>query len=199
MRRSFEALLELEGPPLVLKADNGSCFVAELVADLLAAHQVLLLRSPPGTPAYNGSIEAGAGSIKIRAHHLAAAAGRAACWSFDDVEAARLEANEVRPGGVGRPSRAERWDARAPLASGLREELRAQLARRAAEERVRRGLDAGAELADDVAQEVQRVALAGSLRALGLLSSRTISIPARRGPRRSEARRGNPEEVSSST
>ena len=50
------------GPPLVLKADNGSAFDNDQVRGLLAAWGVTLLLSPVRRPQYNGSIEAANGS-----------------------------------------------------------------------------------------------------------------------------------------
>jgi len=81
------------GPPLVLKTDNGSHFTEGHVGKLPSAPGVTVLLSPPNTPRYNGSEEAGIGSLKTRALHIAAAQGRADHWTCDDVEAARIEAN----------------------------------------------------------------------------------------------------------
>jgi hypothetical protein len=196
VRAAFSALLEREGPPLVLKADNGGCFVADVVADLLATHAVLLLRSPPGTPQFNGACEAGGGAIKTRAHHIAAAHGRETCWSCDDVEAARIELNEnARAWHSSAPTPGEAWRRREPLSPALRAALRAAVARRVAAELGGRGLGLCAIVDDKITQEVARAAIAGSLRALWLLSSRTTTIPALRGPRRTD----KPEEVISST
>lgn len=197
VRAALSALIEREGAPLVLKADNGGAFVAAVVGDLLVANDVLLLRSPPYTPSYNGACEAGGGSIKTRAHHLAAARGREAAWSCDDVEAARIEANDApRAEGV---TPGELWRGRSPLGADLRAALRADVARRVALELAARGLGLCATVEEEIIQQVARAAIAGSLRASSLLSIRTTSIPARRGPRRTDRGRGKPEEVTSST
>jgi hypothetical protein len=64
------------GAPLVLKADNGSAFIAEATRDFLSLVGVNLLFSPPHTPRYNGSIEAGIGSLKTRTERHACRASR---------------------------------------------------------------------------------------------------------------------------
>jgi transposase InsO family protein len=199
VRAALSALFKREGAPLVLKADNGGGFIAAAVADLLAAHKVLLLRSPAYTPEYNGACEAGGGSIKTRAHHLAAAHGREACWSCDDVESARMEANEApRTNG---PTPGERWRGRSPLPAWLRASLRDDVARRVSDELAARRLGLCATIDDRIIQQVARAAIAGSLRERSLLSSRLTSIPARRGPRRTDKRegKGKPEEVTCSS
>jgi hypothetical protein len=49
---------------------------------------------------YNGTREVGIGSLKTRAEHEAAWNGRPGEWTGDDVEAARMQANELsRPRG----------------------------------------------------------------------------------------------------
>jgi len=94
----LEARYRQFGAPLVQKADNG--FAAESTRKLLERWGVLLLLSPPHFPRYNGSIEAGIGSMKARTDHHAARSGRPGEWSCEDLEAARLEANETgRPWG----------------------------------------------------------------------------------------------------
>jgi transposase InsO family protein len=106
-------LFLLHGAPLVLKLDNGSAFRAELTQQLLAQWGVVSLYSPVRRPQYNGSIEAGIGSLKIRTAEQAARQGRAEQWSWDDLEAARLQGNELsRPRGVRGPTPDEMWAAR---------------------------------------------------------------------------------------
>ena len=83
------------GAPLVLKSDNGSAFVASAFEALLAGLRVWQLLSPPRLPSYNGSCEAGIGSMKARTHHQATRLGRAGEWTCDDAEAARQQANQT--------------------------------------------------------------------------------------------------------
>jgi hypothetical protein len=117
--RVVEALTILfveHGAPLVLKSDNGSAFGAEVVQDLLATWGVKTLFSPPHMPRYNGSIEAGIGSLTTRTDLHAARQGHPGFWGWDDTEAARQEANvTARPQGEHGPSPDEAWDRRTPI------------------------------------------------------------------------------------
>jgi hypothetical protein len=70
------------------------------LALLLEKYGVFSLLSPTYYPEYNASIEAGIGSFKTRAHHEAARHGHPAQWNCEDVEATRLQSNELsRPWG----------------------------------------------------------------------------------------------------
>lgn len=104
------------GAPLVLKSDNGSHFVNEEVGRLLAAWRTMALRSPPWTPSYNGACEAGIGGLKTRAHDESARQDRPGQWTCDDVETARLVANETaRPSGIAAPTPDQAWRSRVPV------------------------------------------------------------------------------------
>ena len=110
----LERLFAEHGAPLVLKSDNGGALVGGAVPDLLAQWGVTPLRSPPHTPSYNGACEAGVGAVKRGAEWSARINGHPGEWTLDDLEAARLYANEF-----GRPRHArsrvprEAWEARA--------------------------------------------------------------------------------------
>lgn len=122
---ALESLIMAHGAPLVLKTDNGSNVAEAQVRELLARAGIMHLRSPARTPRYNGAVEAGIGSIKVRLHHIAAANGRPECPTFDDVEAARLEAN-ASPcsrwrGDLRGLSPDERWSARSVLSDEQRQ------------------------------------------------------------------------------
>jgi hypothetical protein len=91
---ALEALFRQHGAPLVLKSDNCSAFIAGACAALLSIWVVWPLFSPPRTPRYNGSCEAGIGSMKTRTHHQAARGNHAGKWTCADAEAARQRANE---------------------------------------------------------------------------------------------------------
>lgn len=113
---ALAGLLVVHGPPLVLKSDNGSAFGAPAVATLLYNFGVVSLFSPPHTPSYNGAIEAGIGSLKARTAAHAARLGRPGAWTWDDVAAARLEANATaRPRGPNGPTPDQAWAARASI------------------------------------------------------------------------------------
>jgi len=110
VQQALEWLFHEHGPPLVLKSDNGSAFIAEGTRALLTAWQVWPLPSPPRWPQYNGSCEAGIGSMKIRTFHQAARRGCPVGWSLEDTEAARQQANETaRPWGMHGPTPQEAW------------------------------------------------------------------------------------------
>lgn len=112
----LEALFARYGTPLVIKADNGSAFISNDLETFLWLRGVTLLLSPPGMPRFNGACEAGIGSLKTRAHHIAASNGRQTRWSADDIEAARLLGNASRivtNGVVSTPDHL--WSCRAPI------------------------------------------------------------------------------------
>jgi transposase InsO family protein len=113
---TIEALWVLflrHGAPLVLKAYNGSTFIAEATKDFLSPVGVNLLFSPPHTPRYNGSIEAGIGFLKTRTERHATRAGHPGYWTCDDVAAAESEANATaRPQGETGPTPNELCDRR---------------------------------------------------------------------------------------
>ena len=67
---------------------------------MLKAEGIWLLLSPPGTPEYNGACEAGIGSLMTRANHESFRNDRPGEWTCDDIEGARLMANQTaRPQG----------------------------------------------------------------------------------------------------
>lgn len=88
----LERLFVEYGAPIAMKCDNGSGFIAAHTRLLLSMHRVLVLFSPPGTPSYNGSCEAGVGSIKHRAQDFAAGRGDLAV-NRDDLFMAQEQAN----------------------------------------------------------------------------------------------------------
>jgi len=74
--------------------------IAEAFQEFPDRWQVFALLSPPRLPRYNGAVEAGNGSVKTRVRQEAARHGRIGCWTSDDLEAARLQANlTARPWG----------------------------------------------------------------------------------------------------
>jgi transposase InsO family protein len=118
---ALSSLFATYGAPLVLKSDNGSAFVADEVQQLLAKFGVKNLFSPPRMPSYNGSIEAGIGSLKTRTQQHAARQGHPDYWTWDDAEAARLEANATaRPRGPLGPSPDQLWADRIPITEAER-------------------------------------------------------------------------------
>lgn len=101
------------GAPLVIKRDNGSTLSGEPIPKLLEEWGVHVLASPIQKPQYNGSCEAGNGSIKTRAHHIASRNGRAGHWTCDDIEESRCLTNATaRPKGPEGPTPEQAWEKR---------------------------------------------------------------------------------------
>jgi len=164
------ALFRTHGPPLVLKSDNGSAFIAGLTQGVLADWQVWHLRSPPDYPEYNGACEAGIGSMKTRTHHQAARGGRPGAWTCDDVEAARLEANETaRPWGHREPTPDQVWAERRPLTNAERTAFGAIVQRLEKEERASQCIGAGTPVSPTAQAALNRAALARALVAAKIL------------------------------
>lgn len=63
-------LFARHGAPLVLKRDNGSNLTDSEVDELLAAHGVIALNSPPHYPGYNGAIEYAQRELKAKVERL---------------------------------------------------------------------------------------------------------------------------------
>jgi hypothetical protein len=165
----LEARYRELGPPLVQKADNG--FAAESTRELLKRWDVFLLLSPPALPRYNGSIEAGIGSVTARTDHHAARNARPGEWSCEDLEAARLEANETsRPRGSRGPSPDEAWRDRKPISKEERDSFKAAVRKFS---RWWRKLVVGSKPREEVTQadedEIIRKSVGSALEALGYL------------------------------
>lgn len=180
VRMVLRSLEKWVGLPLVLKIDNGSCFRAEELKAWCREHGVLLLYSPPRTPEYNGAIEAGTGSIHARAHWQAARHDRPGEWTCDDVEAARLQANETaRPRGLSGPTPDEMWAQRVPITNAERTAFLASYARLEKLERMERGIPEGCRLQHYEQAAIDRVAISRALIEGGflLVRRRRITLP----------------------
>lgn len=177
VRDALRALFVELGPPLVLKHDNDKAFLTPEIGQLLAVHGVVALRSPCYYPEYNGACEAGIGTLKTYAHHEAARHDRAGEWTCDDVETARLRANELaRPRGHAGPSPDELWCGSRQVTAGERHTF----GRTVEAERVRHLERALAEnagpLGDKEQARVERQAIAAALVACGILEVRRRRI-----------------------
>ena len=168
---ALQSLFLEHGPPLVLKCDNGSPFIAEQTQDLLIAWGVVTLFSPPYTPRYNGACEAGIGGLKMRTHHLAAHHGRPGRWTTEDVEAARRLADEEQyPRRLHGRTAEEVWQERSPPTDEERRRLRDVVELRRQEIRNQRGIPL-LEVLDRARQaSLDRRAVRRTLVALGYLS-----------------------------
>jgi transposase InsO family protein len=167
---ALTCLFRQHGAPLVLKSDNGSAFIAAELEALLTAWGVGQLFSPPRLPQYNGSCEAGIGSMKARTHHESVRRSHAGEWTCEDTEAARLQANETaRPWGCHGPTPAEAWQARRCLDVGERTAFLEAVRHRARAVRQEQGYPPEGSLDRAAQAAVDRVALRDVLVAAGLL------------------------------
>ena len=109
-RHALESLFHRHGPPLVLKSDNGSAFIDDDTERLLDRWGVFPLFSPPRTPQYNGSCEAGNGAMKTRTEHQAILGAEPGQWTSAGLQAAQEIANHIhRPWGHRGPTPAAVW------------------------------------------------------------------------------------------
>jgi len=177
-RDALRALFLEYGVPLVIKSDNGSPFIAEETEKLLAEWGIIALLSPPGTPEYNGACEAGIGSLKTRAHHESARNDRPGEWTCDDVEGARLMANQTgRPWGAAGLTPDEAWEHRREIRADERADF-AELVMTCAEEaQEEQGVPPGVVPGPAARASIKRVAISRALVAYGILELRRRRIP----------------------
>ncbi|HEV3025157.1 MAG TPA: transposase family protein [Pirellulales bacterium] len=180
---ALASLFAVHGTPLVLKSDNGSPFSAGSTRALLAAFGVIALFSPPRTPRYNGAAEAGIGSLKTRTETHSVRQGRPGCWTWDDVEAARAEANATaRPQGPSGPTPDESWNARRPVLPAERHLFQATVERLRTQEREDHQLATEGPLSLSQEAIVERRAVRRALEERGYLlySRRRLPLPIRK-------------------
>jgi transposase InsO family protein len=116
VQNALASLFTCHGAPLVLKMDNGSAFLADLTQELLTCWQVIPLFSPPYFPRYNGSAEAGIGSLKTRTEAQAAHEGHPGHWTWHDTASAQAQANATaRPRGPHGPTADRLWTERSTI------------------------------------------------------------------------------------
>jgi transposase InsO family protein len=177
---ALEALFVEHGPPLVIKSDNGSPFIAHETIELLAGRSVVHLPSPPYTPQYNGACEAGIGGLKTRTHEQSALAGHPGHWTADNVEAARCIGNELhRPHGPRAATPAEVWRARRPITTAEREAFASALARHRDSVLRESGYTIGEAVSPATHASWERTAISRTLVECGLLkfTGRSIAPP----------------------
>lgn len=186
----LRALFIEHGPPLVLKSDNGSQFIAELTLRLLCEWRVEALFNPPRRPAYNGGLERTHPILKAYTLAAAAAQGRPAGVMREDLETGRTNANRfTRRLGDNGPTAEEAWRDREPISEEVRVAFRLSAEAHRPAARAARGYSDDAQLNHYQRAAVDRDALREALLAHDLLEI---------GPRRKRARRGkSPEQVPS--
>jgi transposase InsO family protein len=176
--QALAPLFALHGAPLVLKMDNGCTFIAGATLALLHSAGVIPLFSPPYLPSYNGSIEAGIGSLKSRTEYHASRQDHGGCWSWDDVAAAQAEANATaRPRGPQQATPAEAWAARPRLPASSRILFQASVTRYREEAHLEEDLVREGPLDEKVERALDRKAIRRALVGHGYLLFRRRRIP----------------------
>jgi len=165
------------GSPLVLKSDNGSGFIADAMRRFLARWAVRPLFSPPYTPEYNGSIEAGNGALKTRTQDEAARQGRDGGWTADDAEAARRMANEMTyPHGPLGPTRQECLHTSPRISLEARAAFGRTVEHEQTQERLQRGYPLDTDLGHAAQAQIDRAAISRALVEHGYLTFTRRSI-----------------------
>ena len=178
VRDALTSLFLKYGFPLVIKSDNGSGFIDDETRAFLDDRHVRLLLSPPGLPPYNGSIEAGIGGFETRAHHESARNDRPGEWTCDDVEGARLQANQTaRPFGLIGPTPDDVWQYRAVPTDDERSAFADRVRCYQNETCAEQGYLPGAPLTREQQNSIDRVAISRALIELGYLVIRRRRIP----------------------
>jgi len=180
---ALASLFVIHGPPLVLKSDNGSAFIAGATQALLAGAQVIPLFSPAYTPQYNGSAEAGICSLKTRTERHAARCSHPGVWTSDDAARAQAEANALaHPKGERGPTPDAAWSSRRRLTAADRALFEATVVRLRDEERARAGPATEGSPNSTAERRAARVAIRRALVEHGylLFSRRRIPLPIRR-------------------
>jgi transposase InsO family protein len=165
------------GPPLVLKSDNGSGFIAAAMRRVLDRWDVRSLFSPPYTPEYNGSIEAGNGALKPHTQEEAARQGRDGHWTADDAEAARRMANEMTyPDGPRGPTRHASFRSAPPTMLEARAAFGRTVEQEQTQERLKQGYPLDTDLGHSDQAQIDRVAIGCALVEHGFLTFTRRSI-----------------------
>ena len=178
VRDALTPLFLRHGRPLVIKSDNGSGFIDDGTRAFLREHRIRLLLSPPRLPSYNGGIEAGIGGFETRAHHESARNDRPGEWSCDDVEGARLQANQTaRPYGLIGPTPDDVWQYRQFPEDSERSAFADIVQRYQDETWKEQGYLPGVELSSAQQDSLDRVAISRALIEAGYLVIRGRRIP----------------------
>ena len=82
------ALAAKHDAPLVLKSDNGPAFKSRAFRELLEAHRIIPLYSPPWTPRYNGACEASIRHLKSLTTYQASRRQTPLEWTSADLDIA---------------------------------------------------------------------------------------------------------------
>lgn len=177
---ALRSLFMQEGRPLVLKMDNGPAFISAELETLLRDQGVFALFSPPGMPAYNGSVEAGIGSLEVRAFYESARHDRPGEWTCDDVAAARRQANDTaHPWGLAGPTPERAWDGRTRITEIEAHQFRSAYDYHRERECTERDIPSSQQRPHWLRASIDRVALSRALIERGylLIRSRRVTPP----------------------
>jgi transposase InsO family protein len=176
--RELGALLLCYGPPLLMKVDNGSSFIAEATRSLLGGWGVEILFSPPRRPSYNGAIEASNGRLKDLAAWQAERDGHPQSWTSDELERSRNLANQLsRPRGHGGQVAEMVWRARSPITGEERLAFQARVAAERSAHLAAHHREHGREPGVRDRARLERKAIERALCELGILLVRRKEIP----------------------
>jgi transposase InsO family protein len=182
----LQQLFRLYGPPLVLKSDNGSAFIADLMHDALDEQSVSQLFSPPRRPQYNGALERSNGTLKTYTHQHAVSSGHPFRWTSEDLEHARQLANTIsRPWGHRKPTPDECFRDRTPISDEDRRAFQQELDRQRLVAGRDLGLTLDAELPRNDRARLDRLAISRTLQQLGYLTKTRVCRSPRRPKRKS--------------
>ena len=181
----LDELIREHGAPLVLKSDNGSAFIAELLRGTMNEHDIAQLFSPPRRPSYNGAVERSNGVLKTYTHQHALTEGHPFRWTSDDLQHAMLLANTIsRPWGHRGPTPEEAWQAREPISTQQRADFHGALARHRAEACQDLGLDENQrQLTRTEQARRDRLAISRALQELGYLTLHRVHRAPKKPPR----------------
>ncbi len=188
VRTALTELFRQFGPPLVIKCDNGSAFIALAIFEWLTSLGMVLLYSPPHLPQYNGGLERSNGTLKTYTGLHATRAGHPFQWTCEDVEQARQLANRLsRPWGPRGTSPEEAWDQRPVIELEERLLFLVAVERQRIEARRDLGIDEKVDLPHKDRSRVDRLAISRVLTELNYLKLTRTSRSADKGQRSTRA------------
>jgi hypothetical protein len=181
----LEELFARHGPPLVMKSDNGSSFIAEVMQELLRRHRVTPLLSPKRRPQYNGALERANSTHKVYTHQQAVAEDHPRYWTTANLDAARQLANSItRPWGHRGLSPNEAWHQRDPITDQQRDEFARELESQRDHACTELGFTDPENLTPIQHDRLERLAISQTLQTLGYLTQHEVRRPPRKAKRR---------------
>lgn len=177
-------LFQIYGSPLILKSDNGSAFISEVVRGAMLEVDVRQLFSPAGRPKYNGALERSNSTLKTYTQQHAVSEGHPFRWTTPDLEHARFLANTIsRPRGHRGPTPDEAWLDRPAITPMMRETFAMAYAEQRAKAATSLNLDPTADLNHTDHSRCDRLALSRTLERLGYLTKTRVDCPPKKPAR----------------